>query len=395
MNFVMYVHPSDLRLANTRRVYRSLLAAGSSSRAQLARRTGLSAVTTGKVIDQLIGIGLVEEFEQDATQTPGMPIMGRPPRQVCLSRKLSFVAIELGAKESTVASLSLSGVVNPSTTLTAASPKKAAQLIEEIRAHRETVSPPPPLAVLVSVPGVLDDRANRVLFSPNLHWTEGTELLSGLGALWNVPVVAVQEVQALALGHQASGDVPDSFLLIEFSDGVGGAVVTNGRLLESPFPLSGEIGHTGVPGNSRICGCGGEGCLETLCNRPGLLQSYRDSFKKPRATWNELVTHVQSHGVESWLRDAIDAAALIIGGAVNLLGLREVVAIGELPNMHPDIMKMMEVGVRKHALCARFAQVNCRAAPKRRLMGLVVAATDRVLLPEPSLVTTRPAAAAI
>ncbi len=402
MNFNMYVHPSDLRLANTRRVYRALLAAGRSSRADLARRTGLSAVTTGKVVDQLIDAGLLEEVEAEtpdarrngAAWAPSQgPVMGRPPRVVTLSGKMKFVAIELGARECTVGSISLAGEFDPASRVIVPSPKRAEAFIESLKAIRTSVCADQPLAVLVSVPGVLDEREKRVLFSPNLRWTESADLLPSLGAIWNAPVVAVQEVQSLALGHQAQtmGGSQESFLIIEFTDGVGGAVVTKGRLLESPFPLSGEIGHIRVPTVSRKCGCGNDGCLETLAGRPGLIESFRIHAKKPKAGWQELAEHVASKGVEPWLRETIEATGMIIAGAVNLLGLREVVAVGEFPDMHPDVMKVMEDCVRRYALCSRFATVNCKSAPKRRILGLVAAATDRVLLPEPSVVTTRAA----
>jgi predicted NBD/HSP70 family sugar kinase len=396
MKFNMYVHPSDLRLANTRRVYRALLAAARSSRADLARRTGLSAVTTGKVVDQLIDAGLLEEVEADHSEAgrngtgwSQPPIMGRPPRVVTLSTKLRFIAVELGARECTVGAISLSGEFMPGSRQVIASPKKAETFIENVKAVKNLISPEQPLAVLVSVPGVLDEREKRVLFSPNLRWTESVELLPALGAIWGAPVVAVQEVQALALGHQAAGNAPESFLMIEFTDGVGGAVVTRGRLLESPFPLSGEIGHIRVPTVNRKCGCGNEGCLETLAGRPGLLDAYRTFIKKPKATWVDLSDHVRAKGVEPWLKEIIEATGIVVAGAVNLLGLREVVTVGELTDMHADVIKLIEDSVRRHALCSRFTTVNCTAAPRRRILGLVAAATDRVLLPEPSLVTTR------
>lgn len=398
MKFNMYVHPSDLRLANTRRVYRALLAAGRSSRADLARRTGLSAVTTGKVVDQLIGAELLEEIEADPGDTRKSPptwsssqgvVMGRPPRVVGLSARMKFVAIELGARECTVGSISLAGDFDPASRTVIPSPKRPESFIESLRAIRSTVCSDRPLAVLVSVPGVLDEREKRVLFSPNLRWTESAELLPGLGAIWDAPVVAVQECQALALGHQAMGSAPESFLLIEFTDGVGGAVVTKGRLLESPFPLSGEIGHIRVPTVNRKCGCGNTGCLETLAGRPGLIESFRLQSRRPKATWQDLSEHVATKGVEPWLRETIEATGMVIAGAVNLLGLREIVAVGELPDMHPEVIQLMEDGVRRHALCSRFTTVYCRSAPRRRILGLVAAATDRVLLPEPSLVTTR------
>src|SRR5687768_6524440 len=41
--------------------------------------------------------------------------------------------------------------------------------------------------------------------------------------------------------------------------------------------------------------------------------------------------------------------------------------------------------IRDHALLGRFGRLSCHAAPRRRELGLVAAAADRVLLPEPLL----------
>ncbi len=60
--------------------------------------------------------------------------------------------------------------------------------------------------------------------------------------------------------------IPDceDFLLVDFGEGVGGAIIVEGKPLANPLPISGEIGHTPVPGNRRPCGCGAVGCMETL-----------------------------------------------------------------------------------------------------------------------------------
>ena len=87
--------------------------------------------------------------------------------------------------------------------------------------------------------------------------------------------VVVQEIRALALGHQVHSKQNDSSLMIDTGFGVGGAVVVDGNLQHGPLPLSAELGHTPIHGNRRACGCGGLGCLETLLGRRGLLRTPR------------------------------------------------------------------------------------------------------------------------
>jgi glucokinase len=43
---------------------------------------------------------------------------------------------------------------------------------------------------------------------------------------------------------------------------VGGGIVVNGELYAGATHLGGEIGHTKVVPNGRLCGCGMNGCLE-------------------------------------------------------------------------------------------------------------------------------------
>ena len=390
----MYVHPSHLRLANRRRLSALLLAEGPATRADLARRLGLSVVTAGKVADELSAEGLIEESDEPAPTSAGVPAppLGRPARKLKLVAGPRYAAVEIGVGETSVSAVGLDGTsygIRSFRTPAGTKPFLADFRRAFAALVRETGDPPS--AVLVSVPGVVDEDAERIVFSPNLHWTEGTALLPALGRVAAAPVVAVQEVRALALGLVASGDASEAFLLLEFGDGVGGAVVVGDAAVGGAgrIPLIGEIGHTRVPDNVRRCGCGGTGCLETLANRAGLLRSCRTALRRPRLDWDGLRAHVREHGIASWLAAAVDAVALIAAGAVNLLGIRDVVVMGDLPELGPDVVSMLAERLRRHALPARFGALSCRAAPRRRLLGLAAAAMDRLLLPAPSFAADR------
>jgi predicted NBD/HSP70 family sugar kinase len=377
----MYLHPSDLRHANTRRVFRSLLTGTTWSRATLARQIGLSSVTTGKIVDELIDAGLAEELPDSGT--PTIPTTGRPPRLLRLCPTPTYAAVQIGVHRTTVSALSIRGVQAPETIRTIQTPPTAEEFLKQIRRLAGAVLAKP-RAVLVSVPGLLDEAQARVVHSTNLPWLETPGILHSLAGVWPAPLCAVQEVQALALGHQATHPSTDNFLMLDIGDGVGGAIVTGGQLLESSLPMTGEIGHTAVPGVHRQCGCGGVGCLETILGKPGMLQTFKEVHGHKRATWEQLTDHVQSKGIEPWLAEVVDRASSVIGGAINLLGIRETAVVGYFPSLHPELMPMLAERVGSRALARRLGPVRCEAAEDHRLVGLVVSAADRLVLREPT-----------
>lgn len=393
----MYHHPSQLRIANVRRAFRTLLGRGACSRAELARLIGLSPVTAGKVVDGMLADGLIEEVE--SRPAPETAAMGRPPRLVGLSAGLRFPVLEIGAVESCLRSVSLAEAssadldpprVGEHVPVRFATTGSVQGFLAELERAKASMRWPRAAAILVSVPGVLGDGGAEIVFSPNLRWSNGRELLARIGAAFQCHVCAVQEIQALALGqlalsHAAGGIAADSFVLVDFGDGVGGAVVTGGQLLHGPQPLCGEIGHTGVFGNRRRCGCGATGCLETLVSQGGILQSYRAARRRPKATWSECARHIAANGVEPWLAPSIEAAATVIAGALNLVGASDLILTGDLPSLHPEVLVAFERRVQEHALVGRFGRLTCHLAARRRMLGLVVAAADRVILPEPAM----------
>jgi glucokinase len=52
--------------------------------------------------------------------------------------------------------------------------------------------------------------------------------------------------------------------------GIGGGVVTGGRLHLGPLGAAGEIGHQTLIPDGPLCGCGNRGCLEALASGPAL-----------------------------------------------------------------------------------------------------------------------------
>ena len=372
---------------NKRALIRQLQKAGVASRAELARAMGMSQPTAGKIVDELLAMRVLEELDAPADSSAGAANLGRPGRQLRLNgSQPSFLGIQLGITETKLVELTYGAPDKDqwqaSFTVDPGADKPAKAWEEELRLAAKKLRGQKLLGVLLSVPGVVDEANNRILFSPNIHWTEAADLAAIVRRVWNVPVLLLQEERVLALGHHFAHPEAEDFLLVDFGEGVGGAVVVHGKPLASPLPISGEIGHTPVPGNRRSCGCGATGCMETLASVRGLLESFAAVGERKDKSWAGLNAYILEHGVEPWLAQSLDAAAAAIAGALNVLGLRRVVITGRLAELPSAVMAHLSRAIENGAMWARFGKVECVAAPRRRTAGLVVAGIDEYIVPD-------------
>jgi len=388
--------PSRMGQLNRRALLRQLQRLGIASRADLAKSLGLSQPTAGKIVDELLAADVLEEVDLAETsdrvprangRDKDVVLRGRPGRRLRLNQsETQLLAIQLGLNETTVAGLSL-GVPAADEWQhhfpTGGSGFKPAKAWENnLRAAARAIGFGDFLGVLLSVPGLVDEASNRILFSPNIHWTEKADLAAMVRGVWKVPVLLVQEERALALGHQLANPGCEDFLLVDFGEGVGGAIIVDGKPLANPLPISGEIGHTPVLGNRRRCGCGAVGCMETLVSLRGLLESFSAATQGKKNSWPQLREYISQNGIDPWLAESLDAVAVAIAGALNVLGLRRVVITGSLTELPPAVLAHLSAAVQSGSMWAKFGSVECVAAPRHRTAGLVAVGIDRLVVPD-------------
>ena len=376
---------SHLRQINQGKVIRALMRLRSASRTQLAREADLSQPTVGRIVDELLDSSILSEIENGHT-TPSTatgrnghpPQLGRPSQALQLDgRKKRFLAVQVGVHLTRIAATPI-GVSEADewqeVLPTPRSPREFADLLQRVA---KPLVPRGLQACVLCLPGVVDQRAGRVLLSPNLHWTEKADFKEILRRVTPARLLFLQEIRALALGQLAAEPQLRDFLLVDFGSGVGAAAVIGGRLYEAPLPLSGELGHTPVVGNQRLCSCGAVGCVETLVSRGGLLASAKEHADP--ADWDALVAKLNRDGLPPWMTASLDAAADTIAGGVNVLGVRHVLLSGALNDI-PGAVEHLSGGIRRGGMWGRFGEIECRPIQRRRLLGMISLAIDEVLL---------------
>ncbi len=153
-------------------------------------------------------------------------------------------------------------------------PTPASQTPDALRAALHAlVEPLSPYATHVAIAstGIIRDGVLLAINPHNLGGLLHFPLTETLEAITGLPARAVNDAQAAAWAeyHALRGDYRD-MVFLTVSTGVGGGVVTDGKLLTGAGGLAGHLGHTLADPNGPMCGCGRRGCVEAIASGRGI-----------------------------------------------------------------------------------------------------------------------------
>ncbi|MBR4787626.1 MAG: ROK family protein [Bacteroidales bacterium] len=112
--------------------------------------------------------------------------------------------------------------------------------------------------------------------TPNLSIKERIPFLEVLGNRFHVPVALDNDANAAAIGEMIYGGAKSlqHFIMLTMGTGIGSGIVINRQILHGSTGTAGELGHTIVQPDGRLCGCGRKGCLEMYASARGICQNY-------------------------------------------------------------------------------------------------------------------------
>lgn len=144
-------------------------------------------------------------------------------------------------------------------------------LVSPLQAHAQRVA--------IASTGIIRDGSLLALNPHNLGGLLHFPLVKTLEQLTNLPTIAINDAQAAAWAeYQAlDGDITD-MVFITVSTGVGGGVVSGGKLRTGPGGLAGHIGHTLADPHGPVCGCGRTGCVEAIASGRGIAAAAQGSW---------------------------------------------------------------------------------------------------------------------
>ena len=194
-------------------------------------------------------------------------------------------------------------------------------------------------AIASSIPGVIDQKAGVVLFTPNLPWRD-YDIRSTMVSRFGVPFFIGNDVNLGVLGEYRFGAARGfrNVVGLFVGTGVGGGLILNGELYTGNKFKAGELGHMIVEPEGPLCACGQRGGLEAFSSKQGMSAYIRQQISRGR---DSLLAEAVQAGVfkSKKLKKALLAGDEVAMEAVDRACHYLAVATGSLINIFsPDLV---------------------------------------------------------
>jgi glucokinase len=225
-----------------------------------------------------------------------------------------------------------------------------AELVNEVRASQAaTVG-----AIGVALPGLVNRQTDRVIAPRDLPSSTVRDLHGELMRATGLRVEIENDANAAAYGEYkvGAGRGSRNLFYMMIGNGIGGAIILDGKLWTGASDFAGEIGHITVDTEGLQCVCGNTGCLETLASGPSIVRRARERLNRDstsslsRLALNKSFT---AEDVAHQAKEGDDFALLMIertgkyigtgvATVINLLNIERIVLGGGVMDAGPLIL---------------------------------------------------------
>jgi predicted NBD/HSP70 family sugar kinase len=359
-----------------------------TTRAELARHTGLARSTVAQRVDALQAAGLV--YEAGGSASTG----GRPPTVLALNDAGGVILVaDLGAPHARVAVTDLAGTPlaeqaedldiarGPDEALGWVSERFAELLRESGHGAKEV------RGIGIGVPGPVEFDSGRPFNPPIMPGWDGFSIPDWFAGDYGAPVLVDNDVNIMARGeHWVHWRDIDHLLLVKVGTGIGCGIVAGGEIHHGARGAAGDIGHIRATSEDVVCRCGNVGCLEAVAGGQALAERLAAEGADTHNS-RDVVALVRAGDATAMrmVRDAGRSLGEVLAGTVNFFNPAVIVIGGDIAEAQAQLLAGVREGIfsRSLALATRDLRiVPCRLGDRAGITGAAMMAIDEVLSPQ-------------
>jgi len=228
--------------------------------------------------------------------------------------------------------------------------------------------------------------------SPNFGWKD-FPLKLRLEEKLKLPVFVTNDVRAATWGEWqfGAGRGINDLIVLFVGTGIGGSVVSGGKMLAGCSNTAGELGHMTIVMDGRDCHCPNKGCLEAYAGGWAIAERAQEAVQNNPVAGENLIslagsiekitaTHVAEAYHEGDLlafqlaRETAQYLAQGLVGIVNAFNPCLIVLGGGVVEGLPELIKTVENSVKKRALESAVENLKVVKAVLGNKAGIVGAA---------------------
>ncbi|MGI5960249.1 MAG: ROK family protein [Massiliimalia sp.] len=269
----------DVKMKNRMLVLKLISTHHSISRVKLAKATGLSKMTVGNIVAELLEKGFIEETQKATSSTSNY---GRKPVMLTIAKTSPCICgmlIRRGVAQVILADFD--GTVFEQINFSYSSLADGDALVQLLadgfftlkqRTTRKIA------AIGISSLGPINTTSGMILNPPHFYNIENLPIVSQIHQRTQLPVYLVNDVNAGALAEKlyGAGQEITNFTYLHIMNGIGAGFILENKLYNGDSGQSGEIGHTSINFAGPKCVCGNTGCLELYANLENMQKRIRE-----------------------------------------------------------------------------------------------------------------------
>jgi glucokinase len=137
-------------------------------------------------------------------------------------------------------------------------------------------------AVGIAIPGLVNRQTDSVIISPYVPSTVRGNLHAEFTDAIGLRVEIENDANAAAYGEfkVGAGSGSRNMFYMMIGEGIGGAIILDGKLWTGSSGFAGEVGHITIDTEGIECACGNTGCLETVASAPSIVRRARERLHR-------------------------------------------------------------------------------------------------------------------
>ncbi|HLJ18314.1 MAG TPA: ROK family protein [Bryobacteraceae bacterium] len=252
-----------------------------------------------------------------------------------------------------------------------------------------------PDAAGIGCKGILHPTDTTVEVLPGtMHYLEGQKLSELFASVFpaRIPIHADNDARVALAGEAAWGAARGrtEVVMLTLGTGVGGAIISGGKLLRGATGVAGHIGHLTIDPRGPMCICGNRGCLETFFSATAIEQAAGDAVERgcdsmlPPAPTCADVFRVAAEGdrvAALIVNEATQTLAAAIAGLVHILDPEIVILGGQISEAGEALFSPLreEVHIRTRCLLRRKVPlIPPQIVDRSGVVGAAAIATERM-----------------
>jgi len=348
---------------NNRLVLSTIYQQGEVSRADIARRTHLTATTVSSIVADYLEKGLVAETRSQ------LLARGKPATLLSVvDNAYHLIGLDLARSEFQGAVMNLRGekIHQVGIPIEGQTGEAALNLVYNLIDQLLEKVESPLLGIGIAAPGIIDAENGIVRYAVNFGWYD-LPLQDLLTERYDFPVQMANDNHVAVLAEQTFGNHTSNqdLVVLKVGHGVGAGIILNGQLFYGAGHGAGEIGHVRVVEDGELCSCGNHGCLETITSSRALVKRAQTIAENdPNSPLHQFalnleemkiadVVHAFNVGdpaLQTLVEETGDALGLALANVVGVLSVSTILVAGSVAGFGEPLLERMQTAVNTSSL---------------------------------------------